>query len=204
MKDIKEFWNPNDSAFRLRVTAAALVTTGIIITLAALGFVYRVSARGNSIECVMPPSSTTSQPRPTETEPTAGSETVPSETEPPCAEVLALQEALAAAEAERDALRTQLSESTADTDQLQEELDALRSEQETAYTLLIHLERNASFPYSCEVIRFTLTVDREIYELWEPGDIITDHDGFLTLPSDGLFHDWTVVLEDKYVTTDAG
>lgn len=199
MRIIRKFWDPKDPAFNLKVTAAALVSLCTIITAAALGFAYRVSAAGvNRMDHFLPTASISTEPLPTPTVP------VHSEPVPPSAEVIALQEDLAAAEAERDALRTQLTAAEANADRLQKELDALLTEQGTVYTLLIRLERSGTFPGTAEVITFTRTVDQETYEYWEPGDVITDHEGFLTLPSDSLFHDWTVVLEDKCVTTDAG
>ena len=36
----------------------------------------------------------------------------------------------------------------------------------------------------------------------EPGDSITDHAGFLSIPGDGFLHHWTVTLEDNYITRD--
>ena len=199
MKDIRKIWDPNDPAFNLRIAATSLVAIGVIIMLAALSFAYRVSAANLDT----PTAPTVSEPLPTVTERPAATEAVPSEEEAPNAEVIALQESLAAAQAELETLRTQLSDATTNADQLQEELDALRQDQETLYVLLFRLERSATFPGTAESITFTQTVDPETYELWEPGEIITDYDDFLTLPDDSLFHDWTVVLADKYIINNA-
>lgn len=188
MKFVSFFTGTKDPAFNRRAAAAALVILAVFILLAALYFVFQASAAGpDSIEQLLPTAPTAAEP-------------VQPETEPPSAEVTALQEALAAAETERDALREQLSEARAEAGRLRGELEALRLEQETVYVLRFRVERNIRFPDISEIISFTQTVDRETYELWEPGDVITDHTSFLTLPNDGLLHHWTVILEDKYIT----
>ena len=105
MKLISRFWNPHDPAFNLRITAAALVALGIVIMLAALGFAYQVSAIGSTIDCVLPTGPASTEPCPDVREPTAATEPDLSDTKFPSGEVAALQEALAAAEAERDALQ---------------------------------------------------------------------------------------------------
>lgn len=212
-------WDSNDPAFNFKFAATALVSLGIVILLAALCFVYRISAAGpQSPEQHLTTTPTATEPVPTKTESASGvTEPVPPVTEPVSPELIALQEALAAAqaerdvlqeslsaaEAERDALRAQLSDSVTDATQLREELDALRLEAETAYVLYFRVERSIRFPSVSEAIRFTCTVDEETYGRWEPGDVITDYDSFLTLPEDSLLHSWTVVLEDKFVTTNA-
>ena len=201
MDFITKFLDTKDPAFSLRITATVLVSLCLIITLAALCFAYQVSAAGvDSIDHFLTTEPADSQPLPDVTEPVQTETVPPTTAEPPSAEVIALQESLAAAETERDALHAQLADATAAAAQLQEDLDALREELGTVYTLRIRLERNTSFPGTSEVITFIRSVDLETYELWEPGDVITEYDGFLSLPDGSLFHSWTVILEDKYIT----
>ena len=116
-------------------------------------------------------------------------------------EVTELKEALAAAEAERDALLHRVSEAESDAEQLRGELDALRQEIATSYVLRFRVERNVSFPQDSEILYFTRTVDEETYHRWLEGNVITDSTGLLTVPNDGMLHEWVVVLEDKYITT---
>lgn len=193
MKIISFFTGTQDPKVNRKAAAAALVVFAVLVLLATLRFVFQVSAAGpEGVEQLLPTAPTT----PAVTEP------VPSETAPPADENAALREALAAAEAERDALREQLSASDAEASRLRSELEALRREQSTAYVLRFRVERKVRFSNVCEVITFTRTVDKAAYDLWEPGDSISDYAGFLSVPGDGFLHHWTVTLEDKYITRD--
>lgn len=116
-------------------------------------------------------------------------------------EVTELKESLAAVEAERDALLARVAEAESDAEQLRGELDALRQEIATSYVLRFRVERNVSFPQDSEILYFTRTVDEETYHRWLEGNVITDSTGLLTVPNDGMLHEWVVVLEDKYITT---
>lgn len=116
-------------------------------------------------------------------------------------EVTELKESLAAVEAERDALLARVAEAEFDAEQLRGELDALRQEIATSYVLRFRVERNVSFPQDSEILYFTRTVDEETYHRWLEGNVITDSTGLLTVPNDGMLHEWVVVLEDKYITT---
>lgn len=193
MKIISFFTGTRDPKVNRKAAAVALVVFAVLVLLATLRFVFQVSAAGpESVEPLLP----TAPTAPAVTEP------VQSGTEPPSDENAALREALAAAEAERDALREQLSASDTEASRLRSELEALRREQSTVYVLRFRVERSVRFSNGCEVITFTRTVDKAEYDLWEPGDSITDHAGFLSVPGDGFLHNWTVTLEDKYITRD--
>ena len=115
-------------------------------------------------------------------------------------EVTELKEALAAAEAERDALGERAASAESTAEQLRSELDTLRQEYATSYVLRFRVERNVTFPQDSEILYFTRTVDEETYHRWLEGNIITGSTGFLTVPNDGMLHEWVVVLEDKYIT----
>lgn len=115
-------------------------------------------------------------------------------------EVTEFKEALAEAEAERDALGERAATAEATAEQLRSELDTLRRECATSYVLRFRVERNVTFPQDSEILYFTRTVDVETYHRWLEGNIITDSTGFLTVPNDGMLHEWVVVLEDKYIT----
>lgn len=191
MKIIRFFTGTQDPKVNRKAAAAALVVFAVLVLLATLRFVFQVSAAGpEGVEQLLPIAPTA----PAVTEP------VQSGTQPPSDENAALREALAAAEAERDTLREQLSASDAEASRLRSELEALRREQSTVYVLRFRVERKVRFSNVCEVITFTRTVDKAEYDLWEPGDSITDHAGFLSVPGDGFLHHWTVTLEDKYIT----
>lgn len=107
---------------------------------------------------------------------------------------------MAAAEAERDALGERAATAESTVEQLRSELDALRQEYATSYVLRFRVERNVTFPQDSEILYFTRTVDEETYHRWLEGNIITDSTSFLTVPNDGMLHEWVVVLEDKYIT----
>lgn len=202
--------NPSPSTFLpgfdRRTASAVLVLLFILILAAALFFVFRVSAAGpDAIDRLMP------------TVPPAAEVTRPTQSPSPADDLRALQEALAAAEAERDALRIQLqnsenetarltgalSDAVARNQQLIAELDELRIAQETCYTLRFRAERKTLLPGFSEILSFTVTVDEETYNNWNNGDPVTGDTDFLSIPADGPLHEWTVVMEEKSVTSPA-
>lgn len=116
------------------------------------------------------------------------------------AQLTELTEALAKAESERDALREQLAAASAEAETLRAELDAVRSAHAVSYVLRFRVERNVSFPQDSEIIYFTRTVDEETYDRWQEGGVVSDSTGFLTVPNDGMLHEWIIILDEKYIT----
>ena len=116
-------------------------------------------------------------------------------------EVDALSTALQAAEAEIASLQSQINEEKMAYAQVKSELEALRNANATAYMMRFRVERNIQFPQDSEILYFTRAVDEEIFNRWDNGDILEEDIGFLSLPNDGILHEWVLIMEEKYVTT---
>lgn len=117
------------------------------------------------------------------------------------AELEAAYKALAEAQQECVLLRSQLESSQAENAQLRGDLEGIKAANATSYVLRFRIERNITFPESSEILYFTRTVDQETYNRWQPGSIILEKTDFLTIPNDGMFHEWVIILDGKYVTT---
>lgn len=117
------------------------------------------------------------------------------------AELDAAYKALDKVQQECDALRSQLEISQSENTQLHTELDAIKEANVTSYVLRFRIERNVTFPEDSEILYFTRTVDQETYNRWQPGSIILEKTDFLTIPNDGMFHEWVIILDGKYITT---
>ena len=116
-------------------------------------------------------------------------------------EVAALSTALQAAEAECASLQSQINEENMAYAQVKSELETLRNANATAYMMRFRVERNIQFPQDSEILYFTRVVDEEIFNRWDNGDILEEDIGFLSLPNDGILHEWVLIMEEKYVTT---
>lgn len=117
------------------------------------------------------------------------------------AEAASLSAALQAAEEERDSLLSQLNAVQVESAQFKSELEALRNANATAYVMRFRVERNIQFPKDSEILYFTRVVDEETFNRWDNGDILAEDISFLTLPNDGILHEWVLIMEEKYVTT---
>ena len=117
------------------------------------------------------------------------------------AELEAAYKALAEAQQECVLLRSQLESSQAENAQVRGDLEGIKAANATSYVLRFRIERNITFPESSEILYFTRTVDQETYNRWQPGSIILEKTDFLTIPNDGMFHEWVIILDGKYVTT---
>lgn len=190
MRLITYFTGTDDQATNIKAMLATLLVIAVIIGMIAFGSATRANAAAQTDE----DQSTRSQ--------AALLEEALTENKRLNEEVAELKEALAAAEAERDAQNERAAAAEADAEQLQAELNALRQEHATSYVLRFRVERNVDFPQDSEILYFTRTVDEGTYHRWMEGNIITDSTGFLTVPNDGMLHEWVVVLEDKYITAD--
>ena len=115
-----------------------------------------------------------------------------------------LRKALDAAQAESNALTAQAAAAAAEAGQLRAELEALRQEHSKSYVLRFRVERNITFPESSEILYFTRTVDEQTYNRWQQGAVLQESPGFLSIPNDGMLHEWVIILDDKYVTANEG
>ena len=52
-----------------------------------------------------------------------------------------------------------------------------------------------------QILYFTRTVDQETYNRWQPGNVIAEKTDFLTVPNNGMLHEWVIILDGKYTTT---
>lgn len=120
------------------------------------------------------------------------------------AELDAAYKALDEAQKECDTIRSQLESSQTENVQLKTELEALKAANATSYVLRFRIERNVTFPEDSEILYFTRTVDQETYNRWQPGNIILEKTDFLTIPNNGLLHEWVIILDGKYTTTSEG
>lgn len=188
MKLITYFTGTDDQTTNRRAMFATLLGIAVIIGMIVFGSATRANAAAQTDE----DQSARSQ--------AVQLEEALTESERLNEEVTELKDALAAAEAERDALGERAATAESTVEQLRSELDALRQEYATSYVLRFRVERNVTFPQDSEILYFTRTVDEETYHRWLEGNIITDSTGFLTVPNDGMLHEWVVVLEDKYIT----
>lgn len=188
MKIITYFTGTDDRMTNRKAMATALLAIAVIIGIIVFGSTTRVNAAAQTDD------------NQAKLDQAVRLEEALTENERLNNEVTELKESLTAAEAERDALLTQVAAAESDAEQLQGELDALRQEIATSYVLRFRVERNVSFPQDSEILYFTRTVDEETYHRWLEGNVITDSTGFLTVPNDGMLHEWVVVLEDKYIT----
>lgn len=119
-------------------------------------------------------------------------------------ELEAAYKALDEAQKECDTVRSQLESSQTENVQLKTELEALKAENATKYVLRFRIERNVTFPEDSEILYFTRTVDQETYSRWQPGNIILEKTDFLTIPNNGMLHEWVIILDGKYTTTCEG
>ena len=117
------------------------------------------------------------------------------------AELEAAYKALDEAQQECDVLRSALEDSDAENTQLRTELETLKATNATSYVLRFRIERNVTFPENSEILYFTRTVDQETYNRWQPGSIILEKTDFLTIPNNGMLHEWVIILDGKYITT---
>lgn len=115
-------------------------------------------------------------------------------------ELTSALERLDALSTERDALFIRAETAAAEAAQYRQELEVLQQENSLDYVLRFRVERNIKFPEDSEVLYFTRTVDEDTYNKWQEGNEVTESISFITTPSDGLLHEWVVVLEDKYIT----
>lgn len=189
MRIITYFTGTDDQTTNRRAMFAVLLAIAIIIGMFVSSSVTRVNAAAQTDE---------SQPGLNQT---IRTEDTLAENERLNTEVAELKEALAAAEVARDALLGRVAAAESDAEQLRGELESLRQEQATSYVLRFRVERNVYFPKDTETIYITLEVNEEIYNRWLEGNVITDSTGFLTVPGGGMLHEWVIVLEDKYITT---
>lgn len=120
------------------------------------------------------------------------------------AELDAAYKALDEAQQECDSLRSQLESSQAENTQLHTELETIKEANATSYVLRFRIERNVTFPEDSEILYFTRTVDQETYSRWQPGNIIVEKTDFLTIPNNGMLHEWVIILDGKYTTTSEG
>lgn len=120
------------------------------------------------------------------------------------AELDSAYKALDEAQKECDVLRSQLERSQAENTQLDAELEAIKEANATSYVLRFRIERNVTFPEDSEILYFTRTVDQETYNRWQPGNIILEKTDFLTIPNNGMLHEWVIILDGKYTTTSEG
>lgn len=120
------------------------------------------------------------------------------------AELDAAYKALDEVQQECDELRSKLEDADAENMQLRAELEAIKAANATAYVLRFRIERNVSFPKDSEILYFTRAVDQETYNRWQTGSIILEKTDFLTIPNNGMLHEWIIILDEKYITTNEG
>ena len=119
-------------------------------------------------------------------------------------ELDAAYKALDEAQQECDALHSALEGSNAENTQLRTEWEALKAANATSYVLRFRIERNVTFPENSEILYFTRAVDQETYNRWQPGNIILEKTDFLTIPNNGILHEWVIILDGKYTTINEG
>lgn len=119
-------------------------------------------------------------------------------------ELDAAYKALDEAQQECDALHSALEGSNAENTQLRTEWEALKAANATSYVLRFRIERNVTFPENSEILYFTRAVDQETYNRWQPGNIILEKNDFLTIPNNGMLHEWVIILDGKYTTINEG
>lgn len=184
MRIITYFTGTDDQTTNRKALTATLLIVAVIIGMIAFGSATKANAAVQAEDSQF-----------------AQMEEVLAENQRLNTEVTELREALAAAEAERDALVDRVSAAESETEQFRSELELLRQECATSYVLRFRVERNVYFPKDTETIYITREVDEDTYNRWLKGNIITDSIGFLSVPNGGMLHEWVIVLEDKYITT---
>lgn len=114
-------------------------------------------------------------------------------------EVDILRQMLAASEEKCEVLSAEAAAAQREAEQLRGELEAIRQENAISYEMRFRVERNVTFPEDSEILYFTRTVDEETYNRWQNGNVITETTGFLTIPNNGMLHEWVVIMESKYL-----
>ena len=189
MRFITYFTGTDDPAANRKAVLCGILVVSILFGILLSGFSPRVTAAESSagIRNAQDLDSSTMQ--------------VLSKNEQLTAELEAAYKALDEAQQECDVLRSALEDSDAENTQLRTELEALKAANATSYVLRFRIERNVTFPENSEILYFTRTVDQETYNRWQPGSIILEKTDFLTIPNNGMLHEWVIILDGKYITT---